>query len=140
MKINETGLKLIEQEEGLRLHVYLDSVGRPTIGYGHLILPGENFSTGLTQAAAEQLLHKDVAVAEEAVNKHAPNANQNQFSALCDFAYNLGTGSLAQMLAHGFDQIPNQILKWDHAGGKELSDLKKRRMAELQLFNTPVQA
>lgn len=39
--------------------VYKDSLGLPTIGYGHLVRSGENFSAGLTEAEAEALLVKD---------------------------------------------------------------------------------
>lgn len=39
--------------------VYKDSLGLPTIGYGHLVRSGENFSAGLTEAEAEALLIKD---------------------------------------------------------------------------------
>lgn len=38
---------------------YKDSLGLPTIGYGHLIRPGEDFSSGLTDAEADALLLKD---------------------------------------------------------------------------------
>lgn len=39
--------------------VYKDSLGLATIGYGHLVLKGENFNSGLTEAEAEALLQKD---------------------------------------------------------------------------------
>ncbi|EIW1680249.1 MULTISPECIES: glycoside hydrolase family protein [Klebsiella] len=42
---------------------YSDSLGFRTVGYGHLIKPGENFSTGLSPNDAEALLDKDIAVA-----------------------------------------------------------------------------
>ncbi|EOL8788487.1 TPA: glycoside hydrolase family protein [Klebsiella pneumoniae] len=42
---------------------YSDSLGFSTIGYGHLIKSGENFSTGLSPIDAETLLDKDIAVA-----------------------------------------------------------------------------
>lgn len=38
---------------------YKDSLGLPTIGYGHLVRSGENFSNGLTEAEADALLLKD---------------------------------------------------------------------------------
>lgn len=38
---------------------YKDSLGLPTIGYGHLLRPGESFPNGLTEAEAEALLLKD---------------------------------------------------------------------------------
>ena len=138
MKTSPNGIKLIEESEGLRLHVYEDGVGRPTIGYGHLIKEGEDFSAGITQAVAENLLIQDVAVAEGGVDKYASTSNQNQGDALVDFAFNLGVGSLAMMLAHGFDQVPQQILRWNKAGGQVEPGLSIRRRAELTLFNTPV--
>lgn len=42
---------------------YKDSLGYPTIGFGHLVLKGEDFSTGLTEAQADALLDKDIAIA-----------------------------------------------------------------------------
>lgn len=40
---------------------YKDSLGYPTIGYGHLILSGEDFKQGLTESQANALLDKDMA-------------------------------------------------------------------------------
>lgn len=40
---------------------YKDSLGYPTIGYGHLILAGEDFKSGLTESEANTLLSKDLA-------------------------------------------------------------------------------
>lgn len=40
---------------------YKDSLGYPTIGYGHLILTGENFKQGLNESQANNLLAKDLA-------------------------------------------------------------------------------
>lgn len=40
---------------------YKDSLGYPTIGYGHLILGTENFKQGLTESQANDLLAKDLA-------------------------------------------------------------------------------
>ncbi|AKF37328.1 glycoside hydrolase family protein [Yersinia enterocolitica] len=42
---------------------YVDSLGYPTIGYGHLVLKGESFSNGLTEAEADRLLDKDIGIA-----------------------------------------------------------------------------
>lgn len=46
---------------------YKDSLGYPTIGFGHLVLKGEDFSTGLTEAQADALLDKDIAIARAGV-------------------------------------------------------------------------
>ena len=42
-----------------RFWVYNDSLGLPTIGYGHLVLKGESFAAGLTESEANALLQKD---------------------------------------------------------------------------------
>lgn len=40
--------------------VYLDSLSKPTVGYGHLVLKGEDFTNGLTPIEADTLLDKDI--------------------------------------------------------------------------------
>ena len=138
MKTSQNGLTLIETSEGFRSETYLDAAGNPTIGYGHLIKPGEIFPGGITEAEGQQLLEADVAAAEAAVNSMAPQANQNQFDALVDFAFNLGAGALHTMLGHGWDQVTSQIPRWNKAAGNVLPGLVTRRAAEVTLFTTPV--
>lgn len=43
-----------------KFYVYKDSEGFNTIGYGHLVLKGEDFSNGLTPIEADILLAKDI--------------------------------------------------------------------------------
>ncbi|MEN3752490.1 glycoside hydrolase family protein [Mangrovibacter sp. SLW1] len=45
---------------------YKDSLGYSTIGYGHLVLQGENFSNGLTEEEADKLLAIDIHKAQTA--------------------------------------------------------------------------
>ena len=140
MNISEKGLAFIKSFEGCKLQVYKDSAGRNTVGWGHLVLPGENFGEGITQEQADDLFLRDVKYkAEIWVNLFAPETNQNEFDALCSFSYNLGEGSLKKMLSHGFENVPNQILFWNHAGGEVVEGLTRRRQAELALFSTPVE-
>lgn len=58
------GTKEYQQAKGFfrnnKFWVYSDSLGYPTIGYGHLITRGENFSSGLSEQDAETLLTKDL--------------------------------------------------------------------------------
>jgi len=41
---NSAGINLVKSFEGFRSCVYNDAVGKPTIGYGHLIKAGERFT------------------------------------------------------------------------------------------------
>ena len=57
--------------------VYKDSLGFPTIGYGHLVTPKENFSEGITSDQADALLIKDCGVAIGAAKSIADQYNIN---------------------------------------------------------------
>ena len=136
MQISDNGIRFIETNEGFSATVYGD-VGHSAIGYGHDLLPGESFPMGVTEAQAEALLTEDVGKVEAALNPLIPaTCTQNQFDALCDFGYNLGCGALKTMLAHGWDQVPEQMLRWDFVDGQPNAGVEARRAAEAQLFNT----
>ena len=141
MNISNTGLELIKKSEGFRSHTYLDVAGFPTIGYGHKFVPPESFPSGVTVTQAESLLMSDVAVAEAAVSRLVTvPLTQGQFDALVDFTFNLGSGRLASstllklLNAGKYDEAAQQLLLWDHSGGKEVEGLKERRAAEFQLW------
>ena len=137
MRISLNGLKLIEQSEGFRPMPYQDVAGVWTVGYGHRILMGEYFNEGITHQEAEQLLAQDVAHAEASVSRLAPEANQNQFDALADFTYNLGVGPLQTMLAHGWENVPQELPLWVYADHVVQPGLVTRRAAEVALFTAP---
>jgi GH24 family phage-related lysozyme (muramidase) len=133
--INDAGLKLIESFEGLRLTAYQDSVGVWTIGYGHT--RGVAHGQIITQQQAEAFLQQDLGVAEGAVNGLGLTLTDNQFAALVSFAFNLGGGNLNKLLKNGLAAVPDRILLFDHAGGKQLAGLTRRRQAERALYLTP---
>jgi GH24 family phage-related lysozyme (muramidase) len=137
MKTSEQGVSLIKLYEIFSARVYSD-VGKPAIGYGHDLLPNEVYASGISEADADALLRLDLATRyEPAVNALIPNGcTQSQFDALVDFAYNLGNGSLKTMLGHGWEDVPNQILRWNHVLGAVNLGLTKRRQAEVDLFNS----
>lgn len=139
------GLTLIKSFEGLSLEKYRDAVGKWTIGYGHLILPHENFPQALTQVEAEDLLRADLGVTERGIHRLVTvDLNQNQFDALVAFAFNVGLGNLQnstllRLLNQGqYQEAADQLLRWNKAGGKILAGLTRRREAERALFMTPV--
>lgn len=134
MQTSQAGLDFIAKNEGLSLKVYNDN-GKPCVGYGHDLLPGESYPDGITTLQARLLLEKDVAL-RDALMAHIvpPNCTQNQWDACSDFCYNLGIHSLQIMLAHGWDQFPTQAVLWDHVNGVENAGLKARRAEEVALF------
>jgi lysozyme len=141
MKTSNSGIAMIEQHEGFRSTVYLDVAGNPTIGYGHMLKPGETFPHGVTQEQATALLRADLADAEHAVNTFVTvPLTQNQFDALVDWTYNLGAGSLQEstlleLLNKGdYAGVPAQMLRWDQADGKVVPGLLARRQDEAKLW------
>ena len=75
--------------------VYKDAAGYDTIGFGHLVRPGEKIQEPLLGEAAEKLLNKDIAPKAAAVNAHVSMPLfQGQFDALLSWTYNLGEGAL----------------------------------------------
>ena len=65
---------------------------------------------------------------------------QNQVDALASFIYNVGAGNffrstLIKRLNEGdFQAAADELLKWDHAGGKVMAGLTRRRVAERKMF------
>lgn len=145
MKVNQQGLDFIARWEGVVLRVYKDVVGIPTIGVGHVLLPGESFPNGITKDEALVLLSKDVAKCEAAITKYITQPiNQNQFNALASFTFNCGTGALQQSTVRrklnqgDYQGAADALLMWNKAGGKFNRGLANRRADERKLFLTPV--
>ena len=141
MSLSSGGLDLIKGFEGYRDKVYNDVAGNPTIGYGHLIKKGEDFSKGITEPQASALLAQDAQGAVNAVNSNlTASVSQNQFDALVSFTYNVGAQGFANstLLANinsGKDVTLGNFTAWDHAGGKEVAALTRRRTSEYNLFS-----
>ena len=150
MKTSEAGLDFIIANEALILHPYQDQVGKWTIGCGHLLTPDELDSGKmlidgqyvawqadyLTEQQGMALLAQDVQRFEDAVNGYELVLTQNQFDVLVDFTFNAGEGALQQLLSHGLDQVPNQLPRWCHGGGRVIDALVTRRAAEVERWNT----
>ncbi|RXJ96111.1 hypothetical protein CRV00_02700 [Malaciobacter molluscorum] len=142
-KINKLGLELIKHFESLKLEAYQDSVGVWTIGWGHTGGQDGSVYEGLkiTIDEAEELLKKDLIIFEEGVNRLIQiEINENQFSALVSFSFNLGLenlkkSTLLKYLNNGDENhASKEFVKWSKAGGKRLKGLVKRRLSERNLF------
>jgi GH24 family phage-related lysozyme (muramidase) len=137
MRTSKKGLELIKKFEGCKLTSYqLPGEEKYTVGYGHY---GVEKGLTITQAKADEYLIKDLATAENQVNKYSTiyNFNQNQFDALVSFAYNIG--SIKQLTKEGTrtkKQIGEAILLYNKSGGKVLKGLVNRRIAEQTLYLT----
>lgn len=140
--ITQNGLDLIKRFEGFSRTVYFCPAGYPTIGYGHVVKDDEEFSVGIDETEAEELLRQDAQIAERAVLRliNVP-LTYGQFDALVSFTYNLGGGALQRSTLrrkinreeHG--EVPEQFMRWVWAGGRKLRGLVRRREAETNVYN-----
>jgi lysozyme len=145
-QINDAGLKLIESFEGLRLTVYKDPVGIPTVGYGHVVRPQDTLSVGdtITQDQADAFLRADLQVAEHGVESVITgNLTDNEFAACVSLAFNIGVANFAHSTlakdinGGNLEAAAHQFLAWNKAGGRVLPGLVRRRQAEMDLFQSP---
>ena len=139
MKISEEGIELLKKFEGCKLEAYQDSVGVWTIGYGHT--KGVYKGMTISQDDAEEMLEEEMKEYEGYIEEYVEvPLSQNEFDALVCWVYNLGptnlrNSTLLMVLNQSkFDEVPEQIKRWNKAGGEVLKGLVRRREAEALLF------
>lgn len=140
-QITENGLALIKRFEGFSAQLYDDAAGYATIGYGHLLQPGEDFSAGITRADADRLLRADVRIAQGAVLRLIDHPlTDGQYDALVSFTFNVGGGALQRSTLRRkinrgeLAAAPAEFHRWVYAGGRRLRGLVRRREAEIACF------
>ena len=145
MKTDQSGLDFLKAHEGLRLKIYLDSAGLKTIGYGHLLKLGkeDRFKAGISKEEAGKLLAEDILHVEHIVNNLVKvQLTQNQFNVLVSFVFNIGaahfaTSSLLRELnKENYTRVSSELKRWVHAGGKEITGLRVRRLEESKVWDT----
>ena len=139
MKISQEGLSLIKKFEGCELEAYKCAAGVWTIGYGST--KGVEEGNTITQEEADKLLLDEMEEYEGYINDMVKvDLKQNEFDALVSWVYNLGSSNLSsstllqKLNTKEWDDVPNQIKRWNKAGGKVLQGLIRRREAEALLF------
>lgn len=106
-------LSQLKADEGFSGVQYKDSLGNPTIGYGHEVKAGEVFAQPMSEEDAEALLQVDVDKATKALLLALPWANElspARQGVLINMTFNMG---LARVL--GF----HKTLALVEAGGYE---------------------
>lgn len=136
-------VKFVEREEGIRFHAYQDSKGVWTIGMGHT---GPEVHEGLvwTQAQVDAAAKADLAIAVQRVNwaigpSMVATLNDYQYSALISFCFNEGEKAdwtiWADIRQGDLSDVPDELKKFDIAGGKVVEGLDNRRAAEVALWS-----
>ena len=145
-QVSRAGLELIERFEGYRRKAAQLPDGRWTIGYGHTLTARQGAE--VSEADAEALLIYDLMAIARAVEDlvFAP-LSQNQFDALCAFAFNVGLEAfrasevLKKVNEGALIEAACAMELWRKAefqGERIVIDgLVRRRAAEKLLFLTP---
>ena len=151
MQVSQKCIDLVKRYEVFISKTYVCPAGYKTIGFGHRT----DEMTTITEPEAENLLKKDLKKIEDKLNYSLQHdnitLNQNQFDALCSFAFNLGYSALVfstlwKKLKQGdFEGASNEFLKCvyitktDPETGErfkiKLKCLEFRRKSEQELFN-----
>lgn len=131
------GIAALKSREGVRLKAYLDSVGVPTIGYGHT--KGVKLGQAITQAQADAFFLEDLASHALPILSaiRVPVADHER-DALISIAFNIGvagfTGSTFLRLLNAGDRAgcAEAIMMW-----RKPAAIVSRRTAERDQFLTP---
>ena len=148
MQVSQKGIELVKRYEGFISKTYLCPAGYKTIGFGHRT----DEMTTITEPEAENLLRRDLnkfaSKISYSLEQDKITVNQNQFDALCSFAFNLGFSALVfstlwKKLKQGdYEGASDEFLKWvyitKNVNGERvkirLKGLETRRNAERDLF------
>jgi lysozyme len=140
------GLERIRTREAFVARVYDDGVGNRTVGYGHMLRPGESFPGGLTTAQAEELFAKDVErIVSPVLDRITVALTQNQVDAIGSFVFNVGPGNFVRSILPNLNLGNHQGViasMFKYITGKNqrtgeritLRGLLKRRQEEVALY------
>jgi lysozyme len=139
--ISDFGVSVIAEFEKFVSRTYLDEGGKATIGYGHLIRPGEEFpDRGITEIEARELLRQDCRVAwngAAATIQAWRLLNNYERDALTSWTFNLGVGNLASSTMAAYidsarppRDIAAQMIRWVLVNRRRSRGLVRRRHCE----------
>ncbi|MFC3076892.1 lysozyme [Phenylobacterium terrae] len=145
-QVSRAAIELIKRFEGFREKAAQLPDGRWTLGYGHTLTARDG--AWVSERDAEALLMYDLIGVAQTVNDQVfTPLNQNQFDALCAFAFNIGlpafkSSAVLMLINEGqLLQAACAMELWrkaDFEGERIVVDaLVRRRAAEKALFLTP---
>lgn len=124
-------------------HVVLDSSGKQLKGAANKLIAYAVYPNGITVSEAEVLLTDDIRRFSVGIdNLINVEISDTKFCALVSFSFNVGLGAfkdstlLKLLNLHEINKVPEQLMRWTKSNGKELGGLKRRREAEVHLWNS----
>lgn len=133
--------QLVKHFEALELAPYLCPAGKLTVGYGHVILPSEDYlKDGVTRSQAESLLMVDLAWSLREVHLCSGAVTAYQAAALGSLVYNIGLAAWrkstirVKVAAMDYPAAAKEFLRWKYIKGDVSAGLLRRRVAEKMIF------
>lgn len=143
-EIDKKLFDFLVESEGFRNEVYIDSVGKSTIGIGHLIKKGETFTT-LSDDEVVDLLRKDLERPLREIRTLNMNLTTNQAHALISFMFNLGVGNFRmstlkkRLLRQQYTLVVREFPRWKMGTVNGIKSVQMglliRRIIEASVFN-----
>jgi len=131
-------MEQIKKHEGYRETVYYDSVGVPTVGYGHALLEGSRVPAVVADILFEQDFNDAVKDYTILANRWGLELNPVRRGVMLDMLFNLGVSRLVKfqkfltaLQVKNYDKAADEMLdsKWATQVGKraeKLSEMMRR--------------
>ena len=138
LRINQEGLELIGNAESCRRDPYMCPARVLTVGIGST---GKVENRRYADEEIAEMWVTDIRAAEKCVNQYANGKlmNDNQFSAITSFTFNVGCGALQKSTLARYakrEQWPRmcgELAKWVYLGKEKSNGLATRRTKEMEL-------
>jgi len=147
-------LRIVRTFEGCRLTSYPDpgTGGEPwTVGYGSTRINGKAVVPGqiISQQQADSALYTELGLIQSKLAATVPgwsSLNRNRKAAILSFSYNVGAnwmgapgfGTISRAFyAANWSAVPGALLLYVNPGTRVEAGLRRRRLAEGVLWNTP---
>lgn len=146
MVVTDKAKEMMREHEGFRSEAYLCPAGVATLGYGSCFYEnGQPVRMGHTidRYRAERLFSYHIDQFSKGVIRllGGKKLNENQFSAVVSFCYNVGLKAFERstlrrkILSNPNDPtIKAEFSRWTRGGGKVLGGLVRRRKDEAELY------
>lgn len=137
--------QFLKSKEGLKLNAYLCPSNKWTIGYGNTfyedgskVKKGDTISKNRAEELFENILYQ---FSKKVKILLKTELNDNQFSALVSFTYNVGIGNFSKStllklvnINPSNPSIKNEFMKWNKSNGRILNGLTIRRQKEADIY------
>lgn len=138
LRINQEGLELIGNAESCRRDPYMCPARVLTVGIGST---GNVENRRYADEEIAEMWVTDIRAAEKCVNQYAngQRMNDNQFSAITSFTFNVGCGALQKSTLARYakreqwSQMCGELAKWVYIGKEKSNGLATRRANEMSL-------